>query len=86
MLGAWVSWLAVLYATLMPFEFGNQSMEQAWAHFTHLTLPQMGASARQQWVANALMFVPLGLFWTAWLSGYVRGVGGRVVVGLFVAL
>ncbi|MCG5497522.1 VanZ family protein [Ectothiorhodospira variabilis] len=85
-LAAWVSLLAVLYATLMPFEFGNQSVAQAWAHFTSLEFPRMSASGRQQWVANVLMFVPLGLFWTAWLSGYVRGVGGRVVVGMFVAL
>ncbi|MFW2133382.1 VanZ family protein [Ectothiorhodospira haloalkaliphila] len=78
--------LAVLYATLMPFEFGNQGVAQAWSHFTSLTFPKMGASARQQWVANILLFVPLGLFWTAWLSGYVRGVWGHCVVGLFVAL
>ncbi|MCG5501867.1 VanZ family protein [Ectothiorhodospira lacustris] len=85
-MAAWLSLLAVLYATLMPFDFGNQSVAQAWAHFTSLDVPQMRASARQQWVANILMFVPLGLFWTAWLSGYVRGFLGRCLVGLFVVL
>ncbi|MCG5504941.1 VanZ family protein [Ectothiorhodospira variabilis] len=85
-LAAWLSWVAVLYATLMPFEFGDQSLAQAWSHFTSLSFPQMSVSARQQWVANILMFVPLGLFWTAWLSGYVRGFLGRCLVGLFVVL
>ncbi|WP_082829818.1 VanZ family protein [Ectothiorhodospira sp. BSL-9] len=85
-LWAWLSWVAVLYATLMPFEFGNQSFAQAWSHFTSLSFPQMSASARQQWVANILMFLPLGLFWAAWLSGYVRGFLGHLLVGLFVAL
>ncbi|SEK58900.1 VanZ like family protein [Ectothiorhodospira marina] len=83
---AWASLLVVLYATLMPFEFGNQSVAQAWSHFTSMTVPQMSASVRQQWVANIVMFVPLGLFWTAWLSGYARGVVARFWVGVFVAL
>ncbi|MCG5524327.1 VanZ family protein [Ectothiorhodospira haloalkaliphila] len=83
---AWLSLLAVLYATLMPFEFGNQSVSDALSHFTSLSLPQMSASARQQWVANVLMFLPLGFFWTAWLSGYVHGVAGRLLVAVLVAL
>ncbi|MBK1674849.1 hypothetical protein CKO35_16455 [Ectothiorhodospira shaposhnikovii] len=85
-LGAWVSFVAVLYATLMPFEFRDLSFADALEHFTQLSWYGLSLDGRQQWVANILMFVPLGLFWTAWLSGYVRGFWGHCLVGLFVAL
>ncbi|MCG5510365.1 VanZ family protein [Ectothiorhodospira lacustris] len=85
-LAAWLSLFGVLYATLMPFDFSDRSLGQAWDHYAGLTFPVMKASARQQWVANILLFWPLGLLWAAWLSGYARSMVGKWLVGVFVVL
>ncbi|MBK1691360.1 VanZ family protein [Ectothiorhodospira mobilis] len=74
-LAAWLSLAAVLYVTLLPFEFEDHGLAEGWRHFTALSPGRMQAADRQQWVANVLMFLPLGFFWSGWLQA---GVHGRV--------
>lgn len=85
-LGAWLSLGVVLYFTLLPFRFGDLSLREAWEIYRAMELYELRPRARQQWVANVLMFVPLGFFWTGWLARRVTRAGGRVVVGVGVAL
>jgi hypothetical protein len=66
-IAAWLSLLAALYATLLPFEFRTASLAGAWDTYTSLSFQwsrSFTPDARQQWVANALLFLPLGFFWT----------------------
>ncbi|WP_019558827.1 VanZ family protein [Thioalkalivibrio sp. ALE12] len=67
-LWAWLSLGAAIYLTLLPFEFGSVSLERAWEIYRGMSLTGPGTSGRQQFMANALMFLPLGFFWTAWLT------------------
>uniref|UniRef100_UPI0025C1DD3A VanZ family protein n=1 Tax=Aquisalimonas sp. TaxID=1872621 RepID=UPI0025C1DD3A len=77
---------AALYLTLMPFEFRQISFADAWAMYTSQTFHMPGPGERQQWVANVLMFVPLGLFWTLWLTSGRRSVALRIIVVAAVSL
>lgn len=85
-LPAWLSLGAILYITLLPFRFEDLSFAEAWETYRSMRFGELRASARQQWVANAFMFLPLGFFWMAWLTRGVRTVAGRMAVGVFVAL
>lgn len=67
-LWAWLALGAAFYLTLLPFEFGNVSLETAWETYRNMSLTGPGTSGRQQFMANVLMFMPLGFFWTAWLT------------------
>ncbi|MFO7858997.1 MAG: VanZ family protein, partial [Ectothiorhodospiraceae bacterium] len=81
-LWAWLSLGAAVYLTLLPFEFGSMSLERAWEIYRGMSLTGPGTSGRQQFMANALMFLPLGFFWTAWLTHGHRN--GLLAVGAFV--
>lgn len=83
-LAAWLSLAGVLYLTLLPFEFEDHGLAEGWRHFTALRPGGMQAADRQQWVANVLMFLPLGFFWNGWLQAGVRGRVAAWGVGLSV--
>lgn len=59
---------AALYATLLPFEFGGRSVAEAWATYRNMNLTAPGTGARQQFVSNVLLFLPLGFFLAGWLG------------------
>lgn len=82
---AWLALGAAAYLTLLPFEFrGDISLGQAWESYRQMDLSGPGASGRQQFMANALMFLPLGFFWSAWLAYGRRGWGSTL--GTFLAV
>ena len=72
----------VVYLTLLPFQFADLSVAEAWEAYRRLEFAAPTQRARQQWVANVLMFLPLGFFWAAWLSAHVRSWPGRVLAAL----
>ncbi|WP_026289461.1 VanZ family protein [Thioalkalivibrio sp. AKL12] len=84
-LWAWLSLGAAIYLTLLPFEFGSVSLERAWEIYRGMSLTGPGTSGRQQFMANALMFLPLGFFWTAWLTHGRRNRLTALTVFAFVA-
>lgn len=68
-----LAWLGVvLYLTLLPFTFGDMSFAEAWARYQNIRFDGSGPRARQQWVSNVLMFVPLGFLWAGWWLHRVR--------------
>lgn len=86
-----LAWLGVvLYLTLLPFTFGDMSFAEAWARYQNIRFDGSGPRARQQWVSNVLMFVPLGFFWAGWWLHRVRRVWlhlpGAVLVAGFCLL
>ncbi len=85
-LPAWLSLGAVLYITLMPFRFDDLGLAQAWEIYRSMEWPRMKSRARQEWVANVLLFMPLGFCWMAWLSGGMRSPAARLVTGALACL
>ncbi|WP_017925522.1 VanZ family protein [Thioalkalivibrio sp. HL-Eb18] len=67
-IGAWLSLGFALYLTLLPFEFGEMGLEEAWSLYRDMSLQGPGTSGRAQFMANVMMFMPLGFFWMAWLT------------------
>ncbi len=63
-LRAAVLWLAaaalVAYLSFVPFYFQPLALEEALRRFSHIPYLNLGAGNRADWVANILMFVPLG--------------------------
>lgn len=80
-------WLGVvLYLTLLPFNFGDMSLADAWARYQNIRFDGSGPRARQQWMSNLLMFVPLGFFWAGWWlhrvsRAWVQLAGAVLVMG-----
>ena len=62
-----------LYGSLVPLEFVPRPLPEAWAKFLNIPQLQLGIGSRADWVANILLFVPLGFFWTGVLWPNRRG-------------
>lgn len=83
---AWATLGLVLYTTLLPFRFEELSLAEAWTIYRSMQFDAMRPGARQQWIANVALFVPLGYCWMAWLASGVRSRAGRLAIGAGVAL
>ncbi len=86
---AWAAWAAlgaVLYITLLPFRFEDLTLGEAWAAYRGMEFGAMRPGARQQWIANVALFIPLGFFWMAWLASGARSAAARIAIGAAVAL
>jgi hypothetical protein len=60
----------IIYGNLIPFRFQPLSARaEAWAHFREIPYLQLGAGNRADLMANFLLFIPIGFFWSAALSG-----------------
>lgn len=55
--------LFVIYGSLVPLKFVPISMAQAIQKFEEIPFLQLGIASRADWVANLLLFIPLGLLW-----------------------
>ena len=84
-LAAWLSLAATLYITLLPFQWLPIAWADAWEGYWQLTFRSPSPGDRQQMMANALAFMPLGFFWTGWLVQYSRHPLWQATVAVFVA-
>lgn len=50
----------VVYGSLVPLEFQPMPLEQAWREIRSIPFLRLGIGSRADWVANILLFVPLG--------------------------
>ncbi len=66
--------LFVVYGSLVPLEFHPHPLAWAWQSFLHIPYLDIDAAARADWVANLLLYIPLGFILTEW-SGGGRGAG-----------
>jgi VanZ family protein len=86
--------LFVVYGSLLPLEFRPLPLEAAWRAFADMPMRALGAEKRADWVANAVLYVPLAVLWSASLSrrrGFALGIapgaavlGGCIGLALFV--
>ena len=57
----WVLYiLFVVYGSLVPLDFQPHAWDQAWAMFQNIRLLDIGAQGRADWVANGVLYVPVG--------------------------
>lgn len=71
-------WLAytslVVYGSLVPLTFHPLPLEAAWATFGKLPMYQLGVEQRADWVANGVLFVPIGF-----LTGTLFAANGSLI-------
>lgn len=92
--GLWVLWLTfVVYGSLVPLQFQALPWEQAVAHFMRLPMLQAGVEGRADWVANGVLYVPVGFLTACLLArsgrapGLLAGLAAAVAgIGLAVAV
>ena len=63
----WVGYLFfVVYGSLIPFDFKALPFDRAWAQFLKTPMLALGVESRADWIANGVLYVPIG-FLTAHL-------------------
>jgi VanZ family protein len=67
---SWAAYAAfVVYGSLLPFDFHALPAAEAWARFKNTPFLQLGVESRADWIANAVLYVPLGLLGARTLGG-----------------
>ena len=80
----WLGWLVfVVYGSLVPLDFKAVSLSEAWERFAQIRLLDVGLQGRADWVANGVLYVPVGALGTLVFAGGLdrrRWVGGGVAL------
>lgn len=63
----------VAYLSFIPFRFQPLALDEAVARFLAIRYLDLGAGSRADWVANILMFLPLGWLAAAFFAPHPRG-------------
>src|SRR5438034_3586225 len=77
----------VVYGSLVPLDFHYRPLVAAWDAFLQTPYLHLDVGSRADWVANILLYIPLGFFATGWLAAASRSRGvaaSFVVFGLCV--
>ena len=77
----------VVYGSLVPLDFHYRPLLVAWDAFLQTPYLHLDVGSRADWVANILLYIPLGFFATGWLAAASRSRGvaaSFVVFGLCV--
>lgn len=70
----WLLWVVfVVYGSLVPLEFRALPWDQAVARFAQTPWLQIGVRGRADWVANGVLYVPVGFLTATLLAGPGRG-------------
>lgn len=65
----WAGYLLfIIYGSLVPLDIRPLPLEKAWALFQQTPMLRLGIDSRADWIANGVLYVPIG-FLTAWLFG-----------------
>ncbi|MBT9569027.1 MAG: VanZ family protein [Thiobacillus sp.] len=88
--GIWLLALAytvcVVYGSLVPLDFHARPWDEALAAFHAIPFLELGPGSRADWVANLILYLPLGFFWMGVSWGRAPQVGRRVGGTLLAAL
>jgi glycopeptide antibiotics resistance protein len=60
--------LFVVYGSLVPLNFTPMPLSRAWEAFHHIRYLQLGIGSRADWVANGVLYFPVGLLATSLLT------------------
>lgn len=90
----WFGYLCfVIYGSLVPLDFKLIPIDQALARFSSISLLDVGTAGRADWIANGILYVPVGFLTalvfrgrsTGWLAGAFSA-GGACCVSLALAV
>ena len=87
-----LGWLAlayvafVVYGSLVPLDFKPHSLAAALTTFERIRYLDLGAGARADWVANLLLYIPLGFLVIGAATANSRSAIARIVFSIVVLL
>jgi VanZ family protein len=61
----------VVYGSLVPLDWRPLPLDQAWLRFQALPFLQLGAESRADWIANGVLYLPLGVLAAQVLGGWL---------------
>jgi len=74
----WVLWLMfVVYGSLVPLDFQAVPPDVAWQRLVNAPMLRLGIESRADWVANGVLYFPVGLLTAAVFSGGRQGNSSR---------
>jgi len=76
----------VVYGSLVPLAFRYRPLGEAWAAFVQTPYLQLDVGSRADWVANILLYIPLGFLARGWLAARMRAVPASVLAWTLSAL
>lgn len=68
----------VVYGSLIPFQYRDLPWHTAWLQFLRIPYLHLAASSRADWIANILLYIPLGYLTAATLSHRSGVAAGRL--------
>ncbi|HSM22331.1 MAG TPA: VanZ family protein, partial [Rubrivivax sp.] len=75
----WLLWVVfVVYGSLVPLEYRPLDWAEALARFRQIPMLDIGREGRADWIANGVLYVPVGFLTTAWLAGPCATPGRRL--------
>lgn len=86
---AWLAYAAfIVYGSLLPFDFQPAPLDQVWAAFRAAPYLALGVESRADWVANGVLYVPLGVLGALALRrfGALMAAGCALAFALLLAL
>jgi VanZ family protein len=83
----WLPYLAfVVYGSLVPLDFRAMPLSQAWLSFQQIPFLSLGVGSRADWVANGVLYVPLGFLFMRALVGMAKPLAWVLAVALCAGL
>ena len=77
--GLWLGWtFFVVYGSLLPFDFHPLTIDVAIEGFRQMPFLHLGVESRADWVANGVLYLPVGVF-TVRLITALRGGRGQAL-------
>ena len=66
----WLVYVAfVIYGSLVPLNFKPLPLDQAWVRFQGIPMLDLGVEHRADWLANGILYVPVGFLTVALFGG-----------------
>ena len=62
----------VVYGSLIPFELRPHTLPDAWNVFLHIRYLNLDVVSRADWIANIVLYIPLGFLAVGWLHSFSR--------------
>lgn len=75
----------VIYGSLVPFDFHPLSLEKAWVLFQQTPFLQLGVESRADWVANGVLYAPLGFLGVRAFGGGHRPLSSALLALAYVS-
>lgn len=72
----------VIYGSLVPLDFHPLPWAVAWQRLVDAPMLKLGVESRADWVANGVLYLPVGFLATAVLQGAAAHNGRKLVAGL----